>query len=274
RIGNEIPRQRDKMSGTEQVEIDVPELIEERWQPEVIDLNVVYEDEVLLVIEKPAGLVVHPGAGNTQGTLLNALLSHAPALQALARAGIVHRLDKETSGLLVVAKTEGARLDLIEQLQSRSLKREYLAVVCGQMVAGGTVDEPIGRHPKDRKRMTVTTKGKPAITHYRVEEKYRAHTLVQVNLATGRTHQIRVHMAYIHHPLVGDPVYGGRLKLPVKCSEELKQVLRNFKRQALHARRLGLVHPESGETMQWQSPIPADLQQLIESLRRDTQENG
>lgn len=268
-IDNAVPRQRDKLAGNELVEIEVPELVEERWQPEAIPLNIVFEDESILVIDKPTGLVVHPGAGNPQGTLLNALLNHAPSLQGLPRAGIVHRIDKGTSGLLVVAKTEGARLNLIDQLQAHTLEREYLAVVYGMMVAGGTVDEPVGRHPRDRKRMAVTVKGKPAVTHYRVKEKYRAHVLLTVNLETGRTHQIRVHMTYIHHPLVGDPVYGGRLRLPSDCSDALKQALRCFKRQALHAQRLGLIHPESGAARHWQSPVPEDLAGLIETLRRD-----
>jgi 23S rRNA pseudouridine1911/1915/1917 synthase len=269
RIDNAVPRQRDKLVGNELVEIEVPEPVEERWQPEAIPLNIVFEDESILVIDKPAGLVVHPGAGNSRGTLLNALLSHAPSLQCLPRAGIVHRIDKNTSGLLVVAKTEGARLNLIDQLQAHTLEREYLAVVCGMMVAGGTVDEPVGRHPRDRTRMAVTVKGKPAVTHYRVKEKYRAHVLITVNLETGRTHQIRVHMTHIHHPLVGDPVYGGRLRLPSDCSDALKQALRCFKRQALHARRLGLIHPESGAARHWQSPVPEDLAGLIETLRQD-----
>ncbi|GMR17799.1 MAG: 23S rRNA pseudouridine(1911/1915/1917) synthase RluD [Gammaproteobacteria bacterium] len=269
RIDNAVPRQRDKLAGNELVEIEVPESVEERWQPEAIPLNIVFEDESILVIDKPAGLVVHPGAGNPRGTLLNALLSHAPSLQRLPRAGIVHRIDKDTSGLLVVAKTERARLNLIDQLQAHTLEREYLAVVCGMMVAGGTVDEPVGRHPHDRTRMAVTVKGKPAVTHYRVKEKYRAHVLITVNLETGRTHQIRVHMTHIHHPLVGDPVYGGRLRLPSDCSDSLKQALRCFKRQALHARRLGLIHPESGAARHWQSPVPEDLAGLIETLRQD-----
>ena len=268
-INGKIPRQRDKVAGNETVEIMLPEIVEQRWQPESIPLNIVFEDEALLVIDKPAGLVVHPGAGNQTGTLLNALLDHHSPLQALARGGIVHRLDKDTAGLLVVAKTEAARLNLVKQLQARSLKREYIAVVNGLMVAGATVDAPIGRHPRDRLRMAVSNKGKPAVTHYRVQEKYRAHTLIQATLESGRTHQIRVHMAHVHHPLLGDPVYGGRLKLPAKCSDELKDMLRRFKRQALHARRLGLTHPQSGEFLQWESPIAADLAEVINVLRSD-----
>ena len=274
RINDQVPRQRDKLAGSELVEIDVPEPVEDRWQAEAIPLNVVFEDDTILIIDKPAGLVVHPGAGNPQGTLLNALLNHTPLLQSLPRAGIVHRIDKDTSGLLVVAKTEAARLDLIDQLQAHTLEREYLAVVRGLMVAGGTIDEPVGRHPHDRTRMTVTAKGKQAVTHYRVKEKYRAHVLITVNLETGRTHQIRVHMAHIHHPLVGDPVYGGRFRLPPNCSDGLRQALSAFKRQALHAQRLGLIHPESGVARQWESPVPEDLTRLIEALRQDKRTNN
>lgn len=269
RIGTLLPRQRDKVSGGESVEIDVPEPQDNRWRAQSIALEILYEDETLLVVNKPAGLVVHPGAGNSEGTLLNALISHAPQLRTLARAGIVHRLDKETSGLLVVAKTEAARLNLIDQLQARTVTREYLAVVSGVMVAGGTVDAPVGRHPRHRIRMAVIERGKPAVTHYRVQARYRAHTLVRLRLETGRTHQIRVHMAYIHYPLVGDTLYGGRMHVPAGCSKELRDVLRGFRRQALHASKLGLLHPEDGRALAWEAPLPQDMQQLIGALERD-----
>ncbi|MET0028622.1 MAG: 23S rRNA pseudouridine(1911/1915/1917) synthase RluD [Candidatus Thiodiazotropha sp.] len=238
-------------------------------RPERMDLDLVYEDESLIVVNKPAGLVVHPAAGNLTGTLLNGLLAHAPELQAIPRAGIVHRLDKDTSGLLVVARTLEAHSSLVRQLQARSVKREYRAIAQGVLISGGTVDEPIGRHPVNRLRMAVVPQGKPAITHYRVLQRFRAHTDLQVRLETGRTHQIRVHMSHIHHPLLGDPLYGGRLKLPQGAGNELQQTLQNFNRQALHAARLGLLHPLSGEMLSWEAPLPRDMQDLLEILSRD-----
>jgi 23S rRNA pseudouridine1911/1915/1917 synthase len=267
-------RPRDQLTGGETVLINVPEAPVQDWAAQTIPLDVVYEDEHILVLNKPAGLVVHPGAGNPDSTLLNALLSHAPSLRPLARAGIVHRLDKDTSGLMVIAKTERARLSLIDQLSTRELHREYTTIVNGVMISGGTVDEPIGRHPKDRKRMAVVNRGKPAISHYRVIERFRAHTLVNVKLETGRTHQIRVHMAYIHFPVLGDPVYGGRLKLPPDSDEVFANTLRNFRRQALHARKLGLVHPITGKEMFWEVPLPVDMEKLITVLRNDLKKHG
>ncbi len=266
-------RPRDSMNGGEAILIEVPETVQPEWEAQPMALDIVFEDDEILVLNKPAGLVVHPGAGNPDSTLLNALLSHGPQLRSLPRAGIVHRLDKDTSGLMVVAKTERARLNLIEQLSSRELHREYKTVVMGVMISGGTVDEPIGRHRQDRKRMAITEHGKPAISHYRVAARYRAHTLVDVKLATGRTHQIRVHMAYIHFPVVGDPVYGGRLKLPKNCSETLKIALRGFRRQALHAGRLGLKHPVTGEELSWQCEMPSDMLSLIDALEQDAREH-
>ncbi len=259
----------DRVAGGERVELEVCLQGEERWEPQPIPLKILYEDEAILVIDKPAGLVVHPAAGNPDGTLLNALLHHAPELAEVPRAGIVHRLDKETSGLLVVARTVTSHLRLVEQLQARTVKREYRAVVCGVVTAGGMVDAPIGRHRVDRKRMAVTAQGKPAITHYRVAERFRNHTLLDIRLESGRTHQIRVHMAHIRYPLVGDPVYGGRLRIPAGCGEELADILRTFRRQALHAGRLGLVHPVTGEAMEWHSPLPDDMVQLTGALRED-----
>ncbi|MFI0377526.1 MAG: 23S rRNA pseudouridine(1911/1915/1917) synthase RluD [Candidatus Thiodiazotropha sp.] len=238
-------------------------------EAQAIEIDLVYEDEHLLVINKPAGLVMHPAAGNPDGTLLNGLLHHHRPLQQIPRAGIVHRLDKETSGLLVVAKTLQSQHALVGQLQARSVKREYLAIVQGEMIAGGTVDAPIGRHPVNRLRMTVHETGKHAVTHYRIEQRFRAHTLLRVRLETGRTHQIRVHMRHIRHPLLGDPLYGGRLKLPSAINDELAAAIKGFRRQALHATRLELIHPETGEQVAWEAQVPADMQQLIDLLAED-----
>jgi 23S rRNA pseudouridine1911/1915/1917 synthase len=268
-VNNQMTRAKDRVRGGEHIEVLVPDVPAGDWQAEDIPLVIVYEDDDLLVIDKPAGLVVHPGAGNPEGTLLNALLHHVPALRRLPRAGIVHRLDKETSGLLVVAKTEMARLDLIEQLKERSLSREYMALVQGIVIAGGTIDAPIGRHALTRTRMAVSGRGRPAVSHYRVERKFRAHTLLRVKLESGRTHQIRVHMAHLKHPLVGDPVYGGRALLPKGAAPDLIEVLHGFKRQALHATRLGLVHPTTRQSMVWDSAPPQDFRDLLEVLERD-----
>lgn len=262
-------RARDKVAGGEKVELEAHFEEQGECLPQAIDLNIVYEDDEILVINKPVGLVVHPAAGNPDGTLQNALLHHAPDLIELPRAGIVHRLDKETSGLLVVAKTPGAHRSLVEQLQAREFDREYRAIVSGVMTAGGTVDEPIGRHPVNRLKMAVIHSGKPAVTHYRVLERFRLHTYVKVNLETGRTHQIRVHMAHIRFPLVGDPLYAGRFKIPPNSSESFVQTLRGFRHQALHARRLGLMHPVTGEWMEWEAPLPEDMSALLELLRED-----
>lgn len=268
-VDGRAPRKRDTVRGGERVELRVPPPASTDAQAQAIPLEVVYEDDQLLVINKPPGLVVHPGAGNREGTLLNALLHHAPSLAALPRAGIVHRLDKDTSGLLVVAKTELARQRLIGQLQTRAMGREYVALVQGVLVAGGTVAAAIGRHRHDRTRMAVSTRGKQAVSHYRVLKKYRAHTLVQVRLESGRTHQIRVHMAHLRHPVVGDPVYGARLRLPRAGTSALVQQLRAFRRQALHAVKLTLIHPVTGETMSWAASAPEDMAALMEALARD-----
>ncbi len=262
-------RAKDKVLGGEQVELVATLTEEVASLPQPIPLDIVYEDEHLLVVNKPAGLVVHPAAGNHDGTMLNALLHHAPELVHVPRAGIVHRIDKETSGLLVVARNLIAQADLVQQLQERSIEREYEAVALGVMTSGGSVDAPIGRHPVDRKRMAVTRHGKPAVSHYRVAERFRIHTHIKVHLETGRTHQIRVHMAHIHYPLLGDPVYGGRLRIPPNSSESLISILRTFRRQALHAARLALQHPESGEFMEWRVPLPEDMSTLIKALHAD-----
>lgn len=264
-----VRRTRDKLLGGEQVELNA--LIEDQVEchPQDIPLDLIYEDDEIIVVNKPVGLVVHPAPGNPDGTLQNALLHHDAALVQLPRAGIVHRLDKDTSGLLVIARTLGAHRSLVEQIQDRAFNREYRAIVTGVMTAGGTVDEPIGRHATHRTRMAVTFSGKPAVTHYRVIERFKAHTYLRVQLETGRTHQIRVHLAHIRYPIVGDPVYAGRLRMPGGMTDALRSELKGFRRQALHARRLGLTHPATGEWMEWESPLPDDMTQLLAVLKRD-----
>jgi 23S rRNA pseudouridine1911/1915/1917 synthase len=263
-------RPRDSVSGGEQVTINTTLVIQdESWKAESISLDIVYEDEDVIILNKPAGMVVHPGAGNHQGTLVNALLAHAPQLANIPRAGIVHRIDKATTGLLMVAKTLQAHNSLVSQLQARTVVREYQAIAVGVMTAGGTVDEPIGRHHIDRKRMAISQGGKPAVTHYRVEQRFRAHTHIRCKLETGRTHQIRVHMAHIRHPLLGDPVYGGRFKIPKGMSEQCREAIQGFRRQALHAGVLGFKHPSSGEEVSWQVDLPEDMQQILAELAED-----
>lgn len=260
-----------KVKGGEAVKI-VPQADEVcvTMTPEAISLNIVFEDDEMLIINKPAGLVVHPGAGNPDGTLQNALLHHAPQTVDVPRAGIVHRIDKQTTGLLVVAKTLRAHVSLVDQLSERAFQREYDAVVYGRIISGAMIEAPIGRHPRDRKKMSVQEGGREAITHYRVKQRFRHHTHVTAKLETGRTHQIRVHMAHIHHPLVGDPVYGGRLKTPAGATPELLEVLHSFHRQALHAATLGVVHPVSGESMVFHAEPPADFLELVRVLAEDT----
>lgn len=263
-------RRRDKVWGGEEVYLDPVLAPRDECLPEAIPLTIVYEDEQILVIDKPAGLVVHPAAGNPDGTLQNALLHHAPGLDCLPRSGIVHRLDKDTTGLLVVAKTTKAHRSLVEQLQARTVHREYRALVVGALVSGGLVDAPIGRHPTQRIRMAVVGDGRPAVTHYQVLERFPAHTLLGVRLETGRTHQIRVHLSHLRHPLVGDAVYAGRPRLPKAASPTLLAALQGFPRQALHAIRLGLLHPGTGEPMSWEIQMAPDLEALLGVLRNES----
>ena len=264
---------KEKLTGNESLTLEVeiePELDD---QPQSIDLDVVYQDDDLIVINKPTGLVVHPAAGHADGTLLNGLLHLDERLNSLPRAGIVHRLDRDTTGLMVVARSLEAHQSLVAQLQDKSLFRQYEAIAVGVMTGGGKVDAPMGRHPVDRKKQAVVkTGGKNAVTHYRVLDRYRAHTRIQVQLETGRTHQIRVHMAHRNYPLVGDPLYGGRLQQPAGATEALRQALHKFPRQALHARKLGLIHPATGEYREFEAPLPADMTGLIAALENDIKE--
>jgi 23S rRNA pseudouridine1911/1915/1917 synthase len=262
-------RGRDKVVGGEKVRIEARVEPEGHVTAEEIPLDVVFEDRALLVINKPAGLVVHPGAGNAAHTLQNALLAFDPKLAVVPRAGIVHRLDKDTSGLLVVARTPEVHTALVAAISEREVERHYLALCMGVMTAGGTVDEPIGRHRSQRTRMAVRSDGRAAVTHYRVMKRFRAHTLVRAELETGRTHQIRVHLSHIGYPIVGDPEYGGRRRLPAGASPELVSALEGFRRQALHAARLKLEHPVSGKEMEWEAPVPGDMAGLIGILERD-----
>jgi len=258
--GATVSEPKQKLWGGERIEVaEAPDESEQSSAPEAIALNIVYEDETLIILDKQAGLVVHPGSGNWSGTLLNALLYHDPALAKVPRAGIVHRLDKDTSGLMVVARTIEAQTDLVRQMQAHTVKRYYQALVRGKVELGGTVDAPVGRHPTQRTKMAVVKTGKPARTHYRIVERFIDCTLVECALETGRTHQIRVHLTSIGHPLVGDPVYGtGTSRVPSGPE---------FHRQALHARRLGLVHPASGKPMLWRSNLPEDMAELIQYAR-------
>jgi len=268
-VDGQACRPRDAVKAGARLQLNAKLQAQGSWQSQAIALGILYEDAHILVLDKPAGLVVHPAAGHADGTLLNALLHHCPELAQLPRAGIVHRLDKDTSGLLVVAKTLAAQTALVTQLQARSISRIYQAVISGTPLAGGTVDAPIGRHPVQRQKMAVTQGGKPAVSHWRVIARFRAHTHIQVKLETGRTHQIRVHMAHIGHPLLGDPQYGGRLRLPAGASEGLIETLKTFPRQALHAKELELTHPQSGERLHFEAPLAADFCELLQRLRDD-----
>jgi 23S rRNA pseudouridine1911/1915/1917 synthase len=268
-VDGRVLRPRDIVAGGERIVLDAPDEDAVAPAAEDIPLSIAWEDRDLFVVDKPAGLVVHPGAGNAAGTLQNALLAHDPKLSKLPRAGIVHRLDKETSGLLIVARNEPARTKLAAALAERGIHREYQAVCVGVMTAGGKVDAPIDRHPVDRLRMAIRSSGREAITNYRVIERYRRHTWVRVTLETGRTHQIRLHLSHVGYPLVGDPVYGRRLLLPRGATPELVAALQGFRRQALHAAKIGFEHPRTGRPVEVESKLPADMRVLIASLQRD-----
>lgn len=267
-VNKQLKRPKDKLMGGEAIQLTATLENKTHWQAQDIALEIIYEDPEILIINKPVGLVVHPAAGNPDSTLVNALLHHYPPLTQLPRAGIVHRLDKNTSGLLVVAKTLTAHTNLVKQLQKRKIEREYLAIVHGVLISGGTVNAPMGRHARKRTHMAIVENGKEAITHYRVLERFRAHTLLKVKLETGRTHQIRVHMAHINHAIVGDATYGRRL-IPKGASSALLEILHDFKRQALHAHRLALTHPTTKEWLEWSVPMPSDMQNLVAALQQD-----
>lgn len=268
-VDQQTRKPKDAVKTGEQIHV-APQLENEiEWQPENIPLDILFEDQDILVLNKPPGIVSHPAAGNWNGTVCNALLHHVPDLQNVPRAGMVHRLDKDTSGIMVVAKTLAAHTELVRQLQARSVSRHYYALVQAEVIAGATIDAPIGRHPVNRKCMAVVDSGKPAVTHYRVQQRFKHFTLLNVALETGRTHQIRVHLSHKHLPIVGDPVYGGRLRLPPGCSEKLRQQLTGFKRQALHAYQLSLQHPRTGAELSWQVDMPADMQQLLTTIKEE-----
>ncbi|MDQ9008717.1 23S rRNA pseudouridine(1911/1915/1917) synthase RluD [Acinetobacter gerneri] len=270
-VNGNIVKPKYKCEGNELLSLDVELQVQTAAQPENIPLNIVYEDEDIMVINKPVGMVVHPGAGNPNGTLVNAILYHFPKSSELARAGLVHRIDKDTSGLLVVAKNLEAQFSLSKQLAKKSVYRIYDLIVYGNIIAGGTIDEPIKRHPVDRIKMGVLPGGRDAVTHYNVKERFQNFTRVQAQLETGRTHQIRVHFTYIGHPLLGDQVYVSRVRVPAGASETLNDQLRGFRRQALHASKLGLVHPRTGEEMMFEAPWAEDFAALVEVLRSENQ---
>jgi 23S rRNA pseudouridine1911/1915/1917 synthase len=266
------PRAKDKIVGGERVRIEARLEVDAEVAPEVMPLEIVFKDRSLFVINKPPGMVVHPGAGNTHHTLQNALLALDPKLAVVPRAGLVHRLDKDTSGLLVVARTPEVHTTLVAALAEREIERHYIALCSGVLTGGGTIDEPIGRHRSQRIKMAVRSDGRPSVTHYRLMKRFRAHTLLHVQLESGRTHQIRVHLAHIGHPVVGDPVYGGRRRFPAGASPALIAELEGFKRQALHAARLKLAHPVTGEEVEWEAPLPADMAHLVGVLEADASE--
>ncbi|HCM0912463.1 TPA: 23S rRNA pseudouridine(1911/1915/1917) synthase RluD [Vibrio parahaemolyticus] len=272
--GEVVTKPRTKVMGGEEITLQAELEDEERWEAQDIPLDIVYEDDDIIVINKPRDFVVHPGAGTPDGTVLNALLHHYPDIAEVPRAGIVHRLDKDTTGLMVVAKTVPAQTRLVRALQKRNITREYEAIAIGRMTAGGKVDQPIGRHSTKRTLMAVAPLGKPAVTHYRVAEHFREHTRIRLRLETGRTHQIRVHMSYLQHPLLGDTAYGGRARIPTGASQELTDMIRGFDRQALHAVMLRFEHPITGEELEFHAPVPDDMVTMTEALRKDTEEYG
>jgi 23S rRNA pseudouridine1911/1915/1917 synthase len=269
RVAGVPGRPRDLIHGGEPVAVEAEFAPDERVLAEDIALDIVFEDSALLVLNKPAGMIVHPGAGAREHTLQNALLAHDPELARVPRAGLIHRLDKDTTGLLLVARTPETHTRLAAAMQAREIEREYLALCLGSPTGGGTVDEPIGRHRSARTHMAVRADGRQAVTHYWIEERFRAHTLLRVRLETGRTHQIRVHLAHIGLPVVGDPVYGGRRRLTAGASTALAAALKGFPRQALHARRLAFQHPLSSEPLAFEAPLPADFAALLSALRAD-----
>lgn len=268
-LNGQTARAKDKVKVGDKIELKTTPSKEVSWTAEAITLDIIHEDDDILIINKPVGLVVHPAAGNYTGTLVNALLHHLPALAQVPRAGIVHRLDKDTSGIMMVAKTLKSHTFLVNQLQKRLVSREYEAIVQGVMTSGGTIDAPIGRHTQQRTKMAVLESGKPAITHYRILKKFAFNTYVKVNLETGRTHQIRVHFAHKHFPVVGDKTYGGRLILFKGMSEILKEAIRHFPRQALHAKQLTFIHPSTGEECSWAAPLPVDMQNFLTILEAE-----
>jgi 23S rRNA pseudouridine1911/1915/1917 synthase len=267
-IDNKTFKPKDKVNGHETIQLILNHQENNAWLAEKINLNVVFEDNDIIIINKPSGLVTHPGAGNWSGTLANALLHYDSNLSSLDRAGIVHRLDKNTSGLMVVSKNAKSQKYLVEQLQNHSVEREYSAIVYGHMISGGSINEPIGRDPKDRVKQAILVNGKEAITHYRAIDRFKSHTHVKAILETGRTHQIRVHLSHQGYPLIGDPMYGGRVRFPKKACQELKDELINFQRQALHSKKLTLTHPGTGKSMTWKADLPDDMQELLNILKR------
>lgn len=270
-VDEQAMRPRDAVTGGESVRLQPQPETSVTSAPEALELDIIFADEDCLVVNKPAGLVVHPGTGNLHGTLMNGLLHHVPELDQLPRAGIVHRLDKDTSGLLLVAKTLQAHTALVRALAVREIARHYIAVCGGVLTGGGSINEPIGRHPVDRLKMSVQRDGKSAVTHYRVIQRFAAHTSINVQLETGRTHQIRVHFAHRRHSLVGDQTYGGRLAMPAGASDRLRDTLRGFRRQALHAENLAFAHPRSGEKIDLQVAPPADFADLLSALAEDAE---
>ncbi len=271
--GQVVTKPRTKVMGGEVIIVQAELEDEVRWEPQDIPLNIVFEDDDIIVINKPRDFVVHPGAGTPDGTVLNALLFHYPPIAEVPRAGIVHRLDKDTTGLMVVAKNVPVQTRLVRELQKRNITREYEAIAIGKMTAGGMIDKPIGRHSTKRTLMAVSPMGKPAVTHYRVAEHFREHTRIRLRLETGRTHQIRVHMSYLQHPLLGDTAYGGRARIPKGATPELTDMIRNFDRQALHAVMLKFKHPTTGEDVEFHAPVPDDMVVMTEALREDAQQN-